>query len=887
MMMAKKAASVPTARLMVRFMAAVSLVALSTPIWLSSAIAQTVIKSYSIPDGRLDAALLTFAEQAGVQVVMQAQDVRGYRAPAVTGRLSREQALQRLIGAAPVVAKWINPDTVSVRTAAERPRLIAARTMAPVAQATYSAPASEPSPAPVDDIVVTARRREETSLAVPVAISAVSGQELQRRGVASIDNLSNLIPNVKIADANGSTQGGTISIRGIGTGAANPFADQAVSFNIDGAQVGYASVRRMAQMDLAQIEVLKGPQALFFGKNSPGGIISMRTADPTDATEGKVSMGYEIGAREFRGEGYFSTPLTDTLGVRVAAYGSGMQGWVTNIVPQSSPLAPSHRRFPDDREFNGRVTLKFTPSPAFNARFKFSYGTLHTGGPAQNAQYLSCPTGKPQFGDADECQANGLVYRPDLPASFGAVDPVFGDGAPYLYQRQILSSLELNYQLSDTLNLTSLSTLYDNKTRFSENFNATASLPVMLASHSDYSINSIMQEMRLASSFDFPLNFTAGGFYQHNKLELGVHTYFNGNSPTQVNRFTSYQSGDAWSLFGQLSLKPIQTVEITGGGRYSHEEKDFAIRDQFGNAVAVGVPQRSWHNFSPEATLTWRPTNRMTVYGAYKKGFLSGGFNGGGGAALTSDRSYDQQTTEGFEIGAKALMLDGTLRANLALYDYVTRGLQVTSVIVTNQVVSNAGKARTKGIEADMNWRTPLTGLSLYGALAYSNARYGIFTTNCYRGQTIALGCNLVPVSGAFSTQDLAGAPLVRAPDWTGSFGSSFDGPLNDHMKIGLSTDAQYSSSYYTDTTQSAPSRQAGFWQVNAAARLHDPSDRWELAVIGTNLTNKYYASLSSDNPFSGSAPGAATGVLADRVGTVSRGRQVLLRVTYAFGGNR
>jgi len=170
------------------------------------------------------------------------------------------------------------------------------------------------------DIIVTARKRDETSLAVPVVVSAVGSAELNRRAINNLDGIARIVPQLLIGPQGGSVQGGNIAIRGISGPDSNPFGDQAVSFNVDGVQVAKASVRRMSDIDIAQVEVLKGPQALFFGKNSPAGIVSIRTADPTAAFEAKIMGGYEFHAREKRLEGYVSGPLSDTLGVRLAGF---------------------------------------------------------------------------------------------------------------------------------------------------------------------------------------------------------------------------------------------------------------------------------------------------------------------------------------------------------------------------------------------------------------------------------------------------------------------------------------------------------------------------------------------------------------------------------------
>jgi iron complex outermembrane recepter protein len=156
----------------------------------------------------------------------------------------------------------------------------------------------------MEEITVTARERDETLIDVPVVVTAVSGQALQQRGVTNLDGIARLVPQLLIGNQSGSVQGGNISIRGIAGPDSNPFGDQAVSFNIDGVQIAKGFVRRMADTDIAQVEVLKGPQALFFGKNSPAGIVSIRTADPTDTFEAKATVGYETEASEFRTEAF-------------------------------------------------------------------------------------------------------------------------------------------------------------------------------------------------------------------------------------------------------------------------------------------------------------------------------------------------------------------------------------------------------------------------------------------------------------------------------------------------------------------------------------------------------------------------------------------------------
>ena len=173
-------------------------------------------------------------------------------------------------------------------------------------------PQSEASPF---DIVVTARKRDEKLQDVPVIISAFNKQQLEAYGAGGIEDVAFLTPGFLVDEGGGVGQG-TITLRGITTGNLNLASDQAVSINIDGVQLSNADALRFGQYDLDQFELLKGPQALYFGKNSPGGIISLRTSDPTRDVFVEARSSYEFTGDETIGELTISGPITSTLGAR-------------------------------------------------------------------------------------------------------------------------------------------------------------------------------------------------------------------------------------------------------------------------------------------------------------------------------------------------------------------------------------------------------------------------------------------------------------------------------------------------------------------------------------------------------------------------------------------
>ena len=763
------------------------------------------------------------------------------------------------------------------------------------------------------DIIVTARRREETSIATPVAITAVSGAQLQQRGISNVDALARVVPTLITSEATSSPQGGIVSIRGLSGVDANPFGDQAVSFNIDGVPVARSSVRRLSQMDVAQIEVLKGPQALFFGKNSPGGIISVRSADPTASFQAGLTAGYEFEADEIRTEGYVSAPITDTIGVRLAGYYDHMEGYVTNVAPTggANVLVPFDRRAPNGEEYAVRGTLKWDPSDRFDARFKISHNDADGSGSTDLLQFVDCPRGQPQgtpaaFPSPENCRADGKVTASDnIGPNFQNADPRFGDET-FLRSRQTLSGLEMNYDFTDAITLSSISGYYHAVNAyvgsFTANFQENGIPQTFLPAYARLRIREITQETRLTSNFDGPVNFMFGGLYQESRGKNEAAVYFNANAPTFSTNYLYKQKGTAYSIFGQVMVEIVPNLELSGGARYSNEKKKLTLFQAARSPnrltlVNVVAPNKAaFNNLSPEATITYRPSDDFTVYASYKEGFLSGGFNAtqpalvpgtnaAGQFVSAIDPRYDQQLIQGYEGGIKARLLDGALRTNLALYDYDTTGLQVAVLVGLNQELRNAGAVRTRGAEFDFNYRTPLEGLDLFGSLAYEDGDYTDYQAICYRGLP-GPQCRLQTnrFTGVTALlNDLSGTELVRAPDWSGNVGFNYLSPAFSGLKLGLLGSMTFSDSFFTDVTSSPGGRQKPYQVFDAGVRLVDAADTWELALLGRNLTNEYYFTRSAGNPFSGGAPGGTSTLLADTVAVPSRGRELWVRATYRF----
>ena len=758
------------------------------------------------------------------------------------------------------------------------------------AQQGSSAAPVDPSATPSGDIIVTARRRAETSFDTPVVLQAVGAEELQRRAIVSVEGLSRITPLFILGESSGSVAGAPLSIRGIGGSDINPFADQPIAFNIDGVQVTRSSVARIGTLDLASAEILKGPQALFFGKNSPGGVITLTSADPTPQFDARISMGYEFNAHELRTEGFVSGPVTSNLGVRVAGLFSGMDGYIRNDAVPIPGLFPvkSFSNGPRGSEYAGRITFLWQPSSAFTLRLKGNYAGANDTGHTSTIQIIGCGVpGVPQFASIRAgCTADGQTSILDPGPRYNALVPTADNGDIFSNRRQVLTSAEATWRPTDHVALTSVTGYYNYFIDSVSNVSGIDTPTFFIGLAEKARFTDFTQEFRGLTTFRGPVNFSGGLLYQRSTALYDDKPYYNvGATFTPLNVVRNRQRGQTYSAYGQVILTPGSGFEISGGGRFTRENKSVFTSLRGLEQVSLR-PRVGFSNFSPEATVKWSASQDLNLFASYRTGFLSGGFNGGAQANYTIlDLTYGPQTTRGFEAGFKARLFNRSLRVNFSVFDYDLRGLQVSSTQNNVVIQSNAGRAYSRGAEIDANWVTPLRGLTLRGALSYDRARYQEFTFSCWKGQSIAQGCNLAPnAAGIFTLQSLAGGQIVRAPEWGASAGFNFEQPIGD-LRVGFSADGNYSGSYYNSTFNEPLAFQRSYWLLDASARLGNVDNRWQVAVIGRNLTNRYYVTRASEQPFSGGVSGTAiANRQADALGAVNRGREIMLQLTLRPG---
>ena len=769
--------------------------------------------------------------------------------------------------------------------------------------------AAESSIIGLQEIVVSARKRDERLLDVPVAITAIGGGELARTGATDLTKIGQMLPQVRFERVGGGGSGATFAIRGIGSASGDKGIEQTVAVNIDGVQSSRGRLSVLSMFDVQQIEVLKGPQALYFGKNSPGGVVAVKTVDPGDKFEGYARAGYEFKARERFVEAAAGGPLSDTLGARLALRASKMDGWIRNQAQAgpnpfnaAAPVNPGHDRIPGSKEVLGRLTLVWKPSDDFDANFKLFAADVKENSEFGAGEVLcsSAYTHPTSYGVADpngDCRVDGHASWGGLPEALsGAGWPGSRDGDPYQDTGALFSSLKMDYRL-ENFTITSLTGAYRFNSRGFDNYDGT--VYARLTGYTHEKTRQLSEELRVASTFDGPFNASVGGYFETQKRDSGGIGGAGANTPDarngQNNLWTREEiaHGKTYSMFGQVDFRILPELVLSGGARWTQEKKRLRTGNLFvnqsqllpGTAIPARVimlpegrvlrPHRSDDNVSPEVSLTWKPQDGLMAYIAYRSGYKSGGLSSTsvlGRAATETNMQFKPEKAKGGEVGMKGEFLDRRLMVTATVYRYKFTNLQSTSLDAgppAQFLLKNAGAARTTGFEIASQLRAT-SDLTLNASLAYNDGKYTSFPgASCYAGQTLALGC-------APQGQDLTGHQLPYNPKWSGNLGFSYDTAVTDSLKLGVDGTAAFSGAYWANTTENPLARQDDFWRINAVIRVHDADDRWEVALVGRNLTNEYYSVYLTDKP-----GGPATGgqVLAG----VGRTRELGVQGTVRF----
>ncbi len=697
------------------------------------------------------------------------------------------------------------------------------------ARAEPAATAAEPGK--LEDVVVTAERREESAQRIGLAISVLSPSTLTEAGVDKVNGLANLTPSLEVEPAFSSGQP-QYRLRGVGFIDYTSNNTAAVGVNVDEVPLPFPIQTQGQLFDIARVEVLRGPQGTLYGLNTTGGAVNFITNGPTADTQAGVSA--DFGSYDaLRAEGYVSGSLGGDFTGRLSLATEQGGAWQRNRLTGQS--------LGDKDKIAGRAQIEWAPSATTRVRL-----TVHSATDQSDAYgtQLIAPFPSPGGAPVIPADTNPHLTGWSLSPTFAAFAGIAPDAKPGVDNANNGANLKINTDLGGA-RFTSI-TAYDKFTRREFNdWDATQYLESDVFFHDDLSVFS--QEVRLASTGAGPLGWLVGAFYADDKLEehfFGDFTQIYGASAV-----TSYrQNSKTYGAFGQVSYQFTDQLKGTLGLRPNRETRDLIdLVTIFGGGVYPPGPESksiSNDSLSGKAELDFAVNPGTLLYGSVSRGVKSGGFTAHN---LTSDDPpFKPETLLAYELGIKA-DVTRSLRVNASAFYYDYRDQQVLSkfLTVTGYIGSfiNAPKSHIEGGEVELTWE-PGNGFELTQYAGYKTGKFDATVTNSsdvdFNGKDIDFPKTSYGGTVAYGWP-VGGLWLRAAANY--SYHDKYD-QLFLLENVDASAHVIGQPQFQIDS----------YWLANASLELSAaPNGRWAVSLWAHNLTNqKYYLTknffLPNDN---------------------------------------
>ena len=704
----------------------------------------------------------------------------------------------------------------------------------------------------VEDIVVTAQKREQSLQSVPVAVTAYTGETMQNLGVKSSSDIASVVPNVEIGLPGGEGNQPLIYIRGVGLSDTSSNNAGPNGVYVDEVYVSSPGAQTFQIFDLERVEVLKGPQGTLYGRNATGGAINFISAKPTDEFTAKAMLSY--GSFDtVTGEAAVGGAVNDAVRVRLAASGARSDGYIRNDLTGGRENGKGYFAL------RGLMAVDFSEN--LDALFSLHGGRVDVRAPQYRSLGVLDPaTGAPCAITAIQAGACGNVLGYVSPSSFyrGAYDR-----REKLEVENWGASARFNWNLGE-VTLTSI-TAYDYNDKIHREDTDASPLALMAI---DYGVRShtFTQEVRLSGKGE-RTDWVAGAYYLSETLkqnqtvdlfrELRVLTPgggadpagdSTGGAPVLFARALNTQKTEAAALFGQIEYAITPQLRATVGARYNYEEKQFSAAGRFEDALIGGTPipggvlplyafdqNAKFENASFKLGLDYDLAERVMVYGSVSTGFKSGGFNGGFLSfdpieAARQAQPFDEETLTAYEAGLKSTLLEGRVRLNAAAFYYDYKDLQLYTLVNTGalplQLLDNAADATIYGAEVELVAK-PVQHLDVTMNLGLLDTKIEDF---------VSAGANF------------SGNRLALSPKVTFSGVASYEIPLpNASAAVVLQSSVSYRSSQFFSADNDPLLSQDGYWLVGGRIALRSDDGRWEAAVFGRNLTAERYVNYAVD----------------------------------------
>jgi iron complex outermembrane receptor protein len=744
-----------------------------------------------------------------------------------------------------------------------------------LAQATPSSdqPTAVQDSSSLEEIIVTAQKREQNLQSVPVAVTALGAEAIANSRIADFSDLARAAPSLTITQTTTSPNN-SIVLRGIGTFAFSIGVEPSVAVIIDDMPVVQQAQAFDNLADLERIEVLKGPQGTLFGKSASAGVVNIVTKDPDNQFSGMISATAATDG-DYRVEGVVSVPLTDRAGLRVTGFWHDFQGNVRNLT--------SNTRLNDQQNYGVRAKFKGELTDTLSFTLTGAYSKATQDGTTSTLRGI--------FGSGTPI-AGGAPLAPTLvgisPGAGNYRSRVDTLGATTNKTASIAGKINLDLGFADLISITAYQ---DWKYRFEYDFDFTdVSLfgpgTGGLAQRGPFHSTNLTEELRLVSSGSSALKYVVGGFYS----DADTFRAFQRGPNTAVASWQATNGSKSLGLFAQLDYTLPTDTTISGGIRYNREKIGVAFDNLLGTATAnqcaVGNPLCRGSN--TDSVVTWKASvsqnlaPQVMAFASVARGYkgfaydIVTGFNparvnaalNGTAPGLTGVGPIKPETSTSYELGLKSRFLDNRIQFNLIGFYTDYNNFQAQSAILVGTppapqfVLNNVGTLRTKGLELEVQAK-PTRWLRLDAGATYTDAVMTRFpNAQGYPGQTGALwngttsvlssNCTSAAAATALtprttcSFQDRSGAQLPNSPKFKWSAAATTEFPLGDDTKGTFIVSYQHQSSVSFDLLGNPYLRQGAYGVMNASLGI--AFNDIKVTAFVNNLFDKHYASSMADN---------------------------------------
>lgn len=618
----------------------------------------------------------------------------------------------------------------------------------------------------LQEVIVTARRREESAQNTPVSVSSVAVAALEAKNAVNLGDLQGAVPNLLITSQNSGAATANLSMRGLTFADVEKSFDPTVAVVVDGIFLGTSTGQFMDFFDVGDLEVLRGPQGTLFGRNTIGGVINITRTRPTGELGGKMELTYgrfgDVTAR-----GVFNTPITDSLAAKLFYFDTRSDGFYHNGITGQEVGGNHNQNFgaallfaPRDTGFDALLTLEKQIQ-----RFDVVNSNLTASTDA--------------FGALEQPIALNRNTTNDLYTVYNT--PGAGE------YRAPAATLQMNQSLGG-VKLVSITGYRKSDEDQTQDFDAAsmALLPALsfLAplyyTHRLQSFHQFSEELRASGNIIDTLDYVVGAYYYDSAYKLTQYTNITGSGygPPQV------VSGTARSVagFADFDWQFYDKWRLNFGGRYTQDRKTLDNYDP----TFLGAPSATFGKFTPKVGVDYRPTQNYMVYASWSVGERSGGFSNRAATVQSTNTPFKPETVDSAEVGVKTTLFDNRVTANVAYFDAKYKDMQQNTTIpggpTGNQtIVTNVGSAVIRGVEVELSARATQQ-LTFNGSLGTLSSHFNGFITDA-------------PVNGVLTPFDYSQNNLIYNPSITLALGADYKVPVSFgefHANLGWRHIASY-----------------------------------------------------------------------------------------------